>query len=175
VAGSADLIAQTMGPNSPFNIAKKIYLTDFSTGESKELIDRPFKDLGIQIKNDAKEELLSQISGHPQLLQQACHILVENTSASNPIVTMKDVQEAIDALLDANETLKRLEQEIKSNNDLKLLLESILKGNRSRYFPYKEFALTGAGSIAKSGRECVIRNKVYEKYIKKILIGGNDR
>ena len=47
IAGGVDLVTLTVGPTSPFNIASKLYLNDFSEEESKHLIEEPTKNLVI--------------------------------------------------------------------------------------------------------------------------------
>jgi hypothetical protein len=169
VAGSVDLIAHTIGPNSPFNIAKKFYLADLSDEESEKLIEEPFKYLGIKIEKKAKEFLLSKISGHPQLLQQACYILVERAKSVNNILTLEDTANAMDVLLSTNAVLKILKGDIKNNVQLEELLGGLLNGKEFKFYPNKEFSLAGAGPIKKTGSNCAIRNGVYEDFIGKLL------
>jgi GTPase SAR1 family protein len=170
VAASVDLIKLTVGPNSPFNIADIIYMKDFSDDESRKLIDEPFYQLNIEIERNAKEKLLSQISGHPQLLQHACHILADTARVSNKTITEKDVDKAIEILFSANSSIETILYEIKKNDRFKNLLQDIISSKKRKYHPNKEFSMLGAGSIVERDSYCAIRNKVYEEFIKKIVV-----
>lgn len=168
-SGAADLIELSLGPSSPFNIAQVLYLHDFSGEESELLIDRPFKELGIQIEKGAKEKLLSSLSGHPQMLQHTGHILVDRALKSgNRNVSKKDVEATIKELFKTNSSLETLKQDIKDET-LKGLIKLILDGHKEKFHPYKEFSLRGAGAIVERDSVCSIRNKVYEEFLKDIL------
>jgi hypothetical protein len=81
VTGTVDMIELNLGPGSPFNIAELYYIRDFSDDESEQLIDKPLEKQGIKIEPEAKGKLVSHIAGHPQMLQHACHILVDKAAA----------------------------------------------------------------------------------------------
>ncbi|MCK4763327.1 MAG: AAA-like domain-containing protein [Candidatus Aminicenantes bacterium] len=165
ITGSVDLIEKTTGPTSPFNIAKLLYLKDFSHGHSENLINRSFKKLNINIEHKAKNKLVSRISGHPQMLQHACYILVDRAGKPNVTITGKEVKEAIDELMVLNSNLDTLKQNIINNKILESLLRDILNGKRRKFYPYKEFAISGVGAITNKKSNCAIRNKVYRKCI----------
>ncbi len=168
--GATDLIASSIGPSSPFNIAHLLYLGDFSREEGESLIDQPLKELKILIEPKAKEELLSFLSGHPQMLQHAGHILVKKSFAANSSrIIMEDVVLTINELMVANSSLDTLKQDIKQNKKLVDLLKRILQGEKEKFHPYKEFSLKGAGAIVDKDTFCSIRNKVYERCLKDIL------
>ena len=139
ITGSVDLIKETKGETSPFNIARIHYIESFSDSESEKLINDPFKKSGIKIDKNAKEKLISEISGHPLLLQQTCHILFENASKHKKDITVKDVDDAIETLLKKCDNLDTLGQDFKLNAILEELTREILGGQKLRYLPYKEF------------------------------------
>lgn len=169
ITGSVELVALTSGPNSPFNIAKKIHLKDFSIIESKKLIEAPLQNLNIEIEEKAKEKLIFQISGHPQMLQYACHELVEKTE-NKKMITEKNVDEAIEILLANNPNLVALRQEVKLNNILEDLVKSLLVGEKRRFHPYNEYASLGSGPIIEDENHfCKIRNEVYKKSLMDIF------
>jgi predicted AAA+ superfamily ATPase len=171
ITGSTDLIKINIGSNSPFNISQTLHLKDFSNKESEKLIDEPFKTYNIQIKQNAKENLLSQISGHPQMLQHACCILfekVKNSKYDKPI-DEKDVDETIELLLVENSTIKTLRQDVKHNEELNELVQDILKGKEIRFHPYEEYSILGAGSIINENSYCKIRNRIFEKALHDLL------
>jgi hypothetical protein len=169
ITGSVDLITQTIGPNSPFNIAETFYIKDFSTGESLKFIDESFEELKIEIEPKAKEKLISQISGHPQMLQQACHILFNKANASNNPIIEKDVDDAIEDLLMTNASLDTLKQDIKMNDILENLIRDILKGKKIKYHPNKKFSVLGAGAIIEKNSFCKIRNELYRRVIRDVF------
>jgi len=164
-SGAADLIELSLGPSSPFNIAQVLYLHDFSGEESELLIDRPFKELGIQIEPGAKDKLLSSLSGHPQMLQHAGHILVDQTLKSgNSKIYIKNVDGAIQKLFKTNSSLDTLKQDLKDEK-LRDLIEHILEGHKEKFHPYKEYSLRGAGTIVERDSFCSIRNRVFEEFL----------
>jgi hypothetical protein len=167
--GAENLIKKTIGKNSPFNIAKTLYIKDFSDKESEKLIDEPFKKLGIEIEPGAKKYLMSQISGHPQILQHACYLLVEKAISSNSPITRKNVEDAIEILLENSSNLATLREDITRNKNLRDLVKDILNGKKKKFFPHSEFSTFGVGGIIKRDSFCAIRNEVYRKFITDIL------
>jgi hypothetical protein len=171
--GSMNLLRVTRGPNSPFNIAKTLQLHDLSKEESEEeIIDRPLTHLKIKIEPGAKQMLWSQISGHPQLLQHTCFIMVDNVKDPKEPITKKDVNKAIKHLfLDNNTSFNTLKEDLQENNKLRDIVADIMKRKKILFHPYKNLALLGAGAF-KEDKEtslCKIRNPVYKKFIKDIL------
>jgi predicted AAA+ superfamily ATPase len=167
LTGSKDLIEETIGETSPFNIAEILKLKDFSHEESMKLIEKPMKQLNIKIDPEAKAYLLSQVSGHPQLLQQACYILADRTYAANKSITKKDAEEVKKVLFKENQNLNMLENDLKSNDTLRKLLKDILKGKKIIYHPKQAFSFWGVGPIKEQDPYCTIRNPLYEEIIKR--------
>jgi hypothetical protein len=63
-----------------------------------------------------------------------------------------------------------LAQDINSNRELKKLVTGILEGGQKRFYPYKEFSTSGAACIIEDeNSNCAIRNKVFEKFLRKLL------
>jgi hypothetical protein len=169
ITGSVDLIEATIGQNSPFNIAKTLYIKDFSDVESEKLIVEPLNHLNIRIEQGAKEKLLTQISGHPQMLQHACYLLVERAKALNEPITIKDVDVVIERLFNENASLDLLKHNIKKDDILKNLVKDILRGNIIKFAPYAEYAISGAGAIKEEDSYCAIRNEVYKAFLMNLL------
>jgi len=168
IAGSVGLMASTIGGNySAFNSAEIYYIKDFSISESEQLIDKPFTRLKIKIESETKKKLISMISGHPQMLQQACYQLVEIARNENRIIVEKDVNDTINFLLEYNTTIDTLKQDIQKNKTLEDLVKDILKGKSKKYFNFKEFSITGAGCIIGDENSfCTIRNRIYEEFLR---------
>ena len=165
ISGANDLIDLIPGLGSPFDMAKTIYMKDFSGEESEILLDEPMKQLNIRMEPNAKEELLSHLDGHPQLLQHACHLLVEKVYASTKIITIKEVMHALEMLKAKNLTLDLLRKTIKADSRLQRLVEDILSGQRKKFYPYKEFYLFGAGAIVNRDDYCAIRNPLFQEVL----------
>ena len=173
ICGSQDLIAETNGPTSPFNIAEIITIKDFSKKDSETLIAEPMKHLSIEITPKAKEKLLFQISGHPQLLQHACYLLVDRAIISKQGITGKTVEEVIKELLTDNNSLRILKQDLNKDSKLDRLVRDVLIGKKQKFSPNQEYSLAGAGPIIDRDSYCAIRNRMYEQYIKNIWENSN--
>ncbi len=169
IAGSGNLLALTTKPGSPFNIAEKLYMRDFSREESERLIDKPLEKLNIAIDPNAKKKLIDQLSGHPQMLQHICCNLVDKARNENRGIRENDVDGEIETLLETNTTLDTLRADWKGNKKLQDLVRDIFKGAKKKYFLYNEFSITGAGSIVENGSFCNIRNSVYETFLKAMV------
>jgi predicted ATP-binding protein involved in virulence len=170
LTGAIDLLSLSIGPSSPFNIAETIYLRDFSHEEASQLIDTSFKKLEILIDEKIKKNLIEQVGGHPQLLQQSCSFLVQRTFDRGKSLTERDVNDAVNDLLNSNSLLFTLRNEIENDGILRDLIKDILKGRKRRFLPFKEYSISGAGSIVKDENNlCDVRNEVYKKFLKEIL------
>ena len=170
ITGASDLLALTAGPNSPFNIAEKLYLQDFSYRETAKLIDEPFARLGISIAENAREEIISQTSGHPQLTQQICRFLVDTAGRENRGIVKNDVDLAVDYLFRESTNLDTLKLTLENNSKLERLMRDLLGGAVLKYHPRKEYGVTGAGPIVEDKNQCcAIRNRIYERFLRDIL------
>jgi len=169
VTGSVNLIEVTSSPNSPFNVAEIFYVKDFSNKDIDKLISEPINLLNIKIKAKAKENLEEKLSGHPQILQHACHILVDMAIASQEDISEKDVENAINVLFASNQSLDKLMHDLTHNEELHKLAGSIIRGAQKKYFPNKKFSILGAGAIIERDTFCDIRNNLYREFIKGIL------
>lgn len=169
ITSSSDLITKSMGSISPFNIARNFYMRDLSVEQSARLIDEPFRKLNIQIEEKAKKKLISQVAGHPQLLQHACSHLVNNSTPGKRLIEEKDINNTINYLLLHNTSMVILKQDIQ-NERLEHLILEILKGKKISFYPFTEFSINGAGCIVKDENGfCTIRNDIYKKYLKDSL------
>lgn len=165
ISGASDVLDLISGPGSSFNIAKTIYMKDFSKEESEILLDKPLKKLNLQVESHAREELLSCLAGHPQLIQHALHLLVDKITNSNKVITAKEVRSTLENLKKMNFTLGILRETILKSSRLKQLVDDILSARRKKFYPYKNFALLGAGVIVKRDEYCAIRNPLFEEFL----------
>ncbi|MFX0137408.1 MAG: AAA-like domain-containing protein, partial [Candidatus Hodarchaeota archaeon] len=106
LAGSVELVPLTVGEISPFNIAQKLYLSNFTFQETERLIDDPLKIFSIELNLHAKREIINQTSGHPQLLQHLCHILVDQIKEESRLIKKEDVDKALYRLYVENDNIK---------------------------------------------------------------------
>lgn len=167
ITGSTDLISKTDGPTSPYNIAKFYYLQELSNTESETLIDEPFDSLKFNIEKSAKSKLLSLVSGHPQLLQHACHILVDTAKEENKKITVKEIEKVLAKLFLENSNLDQLKVDISFENLSDLLKRILIDEQKIRYHSYKTFSIQGAGCIVGDNEGfCTIRNEIYRKLLK---------
>ena len=169
IAGSVDLIPLTIGPTSPFNIARRLYINHFSREESEKLIVEPFEELGLEISPEGREKIISRTSGHPQLLQHLCHALVEQAWEEQREITAADVENAIEEkLYIESDNLKTLEQQIAGDATLKELVTRVLNREKVRYSQYQKYSLTGVGPIASEDKYCSFRCQIYEKFLEQL-------
>jgi predicted ATP-binding protein involved in virulence len=170
ITGSDDLVKLSDSRTSPFNIAKKLYLEDFSRSEAECLIDTPLRTLGIRIDNEAKENLIDQLSGHPQMLQHSLSNLVETAAEENRSIREKDVDTVIKTLLNENASIKILKKNLEENRQLKDLVRDIFNGVEIPFHLHQEYSLHGAGCIVEDeNSRCALRNKVYTQFLKDLL------
>lgn len=169
ITGSADLIGLTLGATSPFNIAKKAYLKDFTHQESRHLLTKPFDRMDVQIEDNAATKLISQVNGHPQLLQHACSLLADTSAREERELTERDVDAAMNVLFRSSTALDTLERQLDRDENLNRLLKDLLAGKTKKFFPYRKYALTGAGPVAEQDGRCIIRNKLFETFLRDIL------
>jgi hypothetical protein len=173
IAGKEDLGSLANGETSPFNIARKLELGNLSPVDAGELITGPCREYDIQLEPGAIEKLLTQASGHPQLLQHLCYMLTEQAlereGKKQPGIDEEDVEHAIKKLLIENDNLKALELEIKANKELEELCREILDGEDRDYMTYRRLSIAGTGPVVQKGGFCAIRSRIYEKMLKKLL------
>jgi energy-coupling factor transporter ATP-binding protein EcfA2 len=170
VAGSVKLAEKTVGFGLPFNIAKTLYLKDFSYEQSRQLIAEPFKQAGISIDNKAKEKLIGGLNGHPRMLQQSCHFLFQRASEKKEPLAEKDVDDALAYALKENPVLTTLAQDIKTRKPLSHLVQQLLKGEHVEYSSFEALSYASAGAIVEGpGSSCAIRSRLFEEFLKNTL------
>lgn len=117
-----------------------------------------------------KNKLIYQVGGNPQLLQHACHRLVSIAHKQKEAITVKRIYDTIEYLFLKNSNLATLMREVKQDNFLEDLIQKIIKGEKIKYLPYKEYSIAGTGPIVKgSDGFCTIRSPLYRKYLRDIL------
>ena len=163
VASPGDLIDDKR--RTPFNIAKRIDLTDFTKEEAKALLPGLGDDKTVA--QETLDAVLSWTGGHPYLTQHFCDSLVrarEVTPARLEQIVEKELQD--DAERSGNSNLKfvadRMSAQI-SERGLRLY-RKLLRGeseNDRALSPTQIFLkLTGIVKVNTSGK-LVVRNKLY--------------
>lgn len=165
ITGSSDLIGLTIGPNSPFNIAKSFYIKDFSIEESRRFIYESFKNMGFQIENEALDKIVEDIPGHPQMLQHCAYILAENKAGANEPISPEDVKQAFDVLLRENGSIKTLKNQFRIDTDLQELVKMVLEGENIKYYIHSERCISQAGPLIDKNNFCAVRNNIYKKVL----------
>lgn len=143
---------------SPFNIARRVRLPDFTLEQTWSLVS------GITCSNEEANILAAKIyywvSGQPYLTQQLCTYL---RSGASPM----DVDDAVERLRREDENhLPPLLKRINANESLRVYVDQILAGEQIKFYPAEnqtqaQLELLGVITLNSSG-DCVVRNRIYE-------------
>jgi hypothetical protein len=163
--------------NSPFNIADRIWLDDFSTEQTLLVVEKALFESPIEVSKYVPRYIDFLSSGHPYIVQQICsHLMMVNDllGTSPKKISFKVVDEVVKMICrDGSDRLSQLiKQKItiisKESQDL---LKNILKGCRydaiKTSHQIEELRLVGLISNSRSNI-WHIRNEIYELYIRKI-------
>lgn len=168
-SGSADLIKMSLGPTSPFNIAEPVLLGNFSDEESRWLINQS-GILKSKLEDNAKNFLVSSISGHPQLLQHACHLLVDRAIELERQLGKDDVKMIVERLLIENSAIILLKEDIKKNSRLRKLVRKMLNNDKVKFHSFQEYSVLGAGALVKDDENyCGFRSEIYKIALSEFL------
>lgn len=144
---------------SPFNIAQRVRLDDFTLSQVKEVVG---KGSWIKDQDDAlAERIYYWTDGQPYLTQLICHYLAPDAS---PV----DVDTAVEQLRREDQNhLPPLLDRIVENAKLQEYVSRILSGERVRFYPrqhLRQAQLELLGIIkGDSNGWCQIRNRIYEQ------------
>jgi len=177
IAGAEDIISLTMDRTSPFNISKKMFLTNLAKEEASQLIHMPMEAMGLDFSREVEREIMTRTSAHPQLLQHLCYLLVDNLAEGTAAITTADVEQAVARLFKNNDNLETLENQLKRDENLRNLVIRLLRGEKVKYLSYHKYAATGAGPVVErvetgsDGEEkyCTFRSPLYREYLEKII------
>lgn len=150
---------------SPFNIAQRVHIEDFTMEQVQELmIKRGWEKEPAQI---LAERVHYWTNGQPYLTQLLCANLKESA-------TLGDVDNVKEKLYrDGTIDLRHVIKKIKGNSDLKGKIRTICSGGNIRYSPntdpwLNELYLLGLIRNNQQGY-CAVRNLIYEQAIKDLL------
>lgn len=170
IAGAEDIVALTMGRSSPFNISKKIFLSNLEQDECQHLVQHPMEQLNARFTPGARDELMTKVSGHPQLLQHLCYLLVEKFSGESPLIDTADVEEAVETLFKNNDNLETLEHQVNRDPELLALVTRMLQGERVKYLGKHKYSTAGSGPVIEDENGyCRFRSVLYREYLDRIM------
>lgn len=158
LCGARELHRLTTGPNSPLNIAERIYLKDFDVSGVQVLVDN-LPRVGIGIAPETAQWIYDYTGGHPYLTQKMCALI----HAAHPTtVTQPIVQAAADEILRSDDHLEKMLLQIEAEPPAREQLEHIVAGQSvpfSRLNPtVARLELLGA---IRDEKQCVVRNALF--------------
>lgn len=147
-------------PNqSPFNVARLLFLRDFTLDEVEELNQRyqsPLTEVEVS-------ELMMLLGGHPFLTHLA---IFEIATGSYNFESLKN--NATSDTGPFGDHLNRYWQQILSMPEIKEHLARICRGQQHPEDKYY-YRLKGAGLVTKEGSEIALRNRLYSSYFSERL------
>jgi len=154
-SGAKELHRLTSSPNSPLNIAERVYLQDLSL-EGVRVIAANFSRAGVAVPAETAQWLYEQTRGHPYLTQKLC-ALIEQWRPEN--VDQAIVQRAADEALRSDDHLEKMIIQIDADPTVGDLLKQIVAG---QLIPFSRLnpiiaRLELLGAIRDAG-QCAVRN-----------------
>lgn len=166
-SGSKELHKLTGGPNSPLNIADRIYLSDLDI-DGVRFIASNLRRLGISVPDASTQWIFDQTNGHPYLTQKLCAQIEQWRPQS---VTPEIVQRAVGEVLRSDDHLEKLVIQIEADQGSTDLLKAIVRGESVPFSRIRPAVarLELLGAIRDSGPNCVVRNAIYSAAFKSQL------
>lgn len=143
---------------SPFNIARRIRLPDFTLEQTWRLVSGIISSSEQAIIVATK--IYHWVSGQPYLTQQICAYLRPGASAL-------DVDDAVERLRREDENhLPPLLKRVNADKSLRTFINQIIVGEQIKFFPTEnqiqaQLELLGVIKFDSNG-DCVFRNRIYE-------------
>jgi GTPase SAR1 family protein len=158
LCGARELHRLTSGPNSPLNIAERIYLKDFDVNGVQVLVAN-FPRVGIGITPETAQSIYEYTGGHPYLTQKMCALI----HATHPdVVTPPVVRAAAEEILRSDDHLEKMLLQIEAEPPVREQLEQIVAGQSvpfSRLNPtVARLELLGA---IRDEKQCIVRNALF--------------
>ncbi|MBI3913296.1 MAG: AAA-like domain-containing protein [Chloroflexi bacterium] len=162
-SGAKELHRLTTGPNSPLNIAERLYLRDFELAGVRKLT-KNFARAKITAPPDAAQWIFDQTHGHPYLTHKVCALLEQTRP---PKVTLETVQQITADILRSDDHLERMLMQIDAEPTAKKLIQEILSQKEIRFSRLRPniARLELLGAIRDNG-VCEIRNPIYESALR---------
>ncbi len=159
LCGARELHRLTGGPNSPLNIAERIYLKDFDVAGVQTLVAN-FQRAGMAAPPETAQWVYDQTGGHPYLTQALCAIIERARPAT---ITPEVIQSAAAEILRSDDHLEKMILQVDADAVARDQLAKIAAGQAvtfSRLSPaVARLELLGA---IRDGGQCVMRNALCE-------------
>ncbi len=158
-AGARDLHRLTGGPNSPMNIAERVYLQDLTLDGVRQIVSN-FRRASIMAPEESARWVYDQTSGHPYLTQKLCAQIEEWHPG---VVTPELVQRAAVQILKTDDHLDKALSQIDTEAPARRALEQIVGGKKVAFTRLQpEIArLELLGAIRDANNQAVVRNPLY--------------
>ncbi|MBI4789507.1 MAG: AAA-like domain-containing protein [Chloroflexi bacterium] len=158
ISGAKELHRLSTGPNSPLNIAERIYLQDLPV-EGVRLLAANFARAAIVAPPETAQWLYDQTRGHPYLTQKLC-AQIEQWHPG--VITQEIVQRATVQLLRSDDHLEKMIAQVDAEGPARQTLEQVTSG---KAMPFSRLQpaiarLELVGAIRDAG-QCAIRNPIY--------------
>lgn len=172
IGGSQSPYALSTGSGSPFNIAERHWLRDFSAEEVEGLVQRGQQASGVWFEEEAIARLASATAGNKYFVQRICHACVEQAQESaGHKVTQEMVSSIIDRLVATNYGLdacfRLLVRNLKRDPDLTEVVTALLRGKDARTHEYQanieQMRLYGVLEVENGKYR--FRNEIYERFL----------
>lgn len=160
LCGAKELHRLSSGPNSPLNIADRIYPQDFDVAGVQVLVDN-LNRAQIKVPAETAQWVHDQTHGHPYLTQKLCAIIEQQHP---DIVTPDIVARAADEILRSDDHLEKMIFQIDSEPGLRDQLEKIVSGETVMFSRLNSAVarLELAGAV-RDEQKCLVRNEIYCK------------
>ncbi len=158
LCGAKEAHRLTGGPNSPLNIAERVYLQDFDL-EGVRYLTLNFRRAFIVAPQETAQWIYDQTSGHPYLTQKLC-ALIEQWRPG--VITQEIVQRASVQLLRSDDHLEKMLIQVDSDASSRSTLEKIVSGKTIQFTRLQSdlARLEMIGAIRDAGN-CAVRNPIY--------------
>lgn len=145
---------------SPFNVAERIHLNDFSQEQVNDLVKKGGKWNDDQSKS-ISEQIYSWTGGQPYLTQVICKYIQIDISVNK-------IESYIEKLLQEDQNhIPHILKNYNRDERLKDYMQQILAGEKIKFYPTQnvlqhELVLLGLIKADNAGN-CIIRNRIYTK------------
>ena len=157
-SGSRELHRLTNGPNSPLNIAERIYLQDLTLAGVRQLVGN-FPSVAISAPAGTAQWIYDQTSGHPYLTQKMCS-LIEGLHPG--VVTPQVVQRAVVQILKSDDHLEKMILLVDADSAARKTIVQILRGKNIRFSRLSpEIARLELIGAIREGDRAAVRNPLY--------------
>ncbi len=183
VTASSLMVADlSLGENSPFNIARPVWIRDLDAEGSVQLIAAILHRYQVDITTDAEQRVVHATNGDRSLIALLCqHCAVLASTVPQGVITVENVETVIEWFhtnkaehyAPFRETVRSLEEHPPNLLNVVQILQAGSSPRRLLNLPLHSgvdaLQLTGAVRVETQGEEQIyfIRNEIYAAYLKK--------